>query len=412
MAAMTDDRDPQPTTFAYEAESADGQPFRGTLDAAALPAAAEQLRSLHLRVTRLEPAGPPRGRLNDGDLLRVNQQLSHLADGGMPLERGLRLIADELPRRQAEAVRAIAADLEAGVPVADALTRRSAAFPPDYADLLAAGVAGNNLGGVLVNLGRHVELTQRLRAAVWRAAVYPLTVAVALLLTLAFIWGKLMPGLDRLNRGSPLGRRRVSVYSSRNGAEPPSLDWLPEVARWVSYGVMAALVVTVGLAILMVVNRRWAGRVGRRLPVVGPVVRGNDIARWCDGLNLGVSAGLDLPAALTLAGRGSGSTAGRADAETLAGEARAGRRVDLGGPLRLLPPTVPASLAIGVDRHDLPDTAATLARLYREQAEARLAAVPAVLSPVLLLVTAVAVGLSLAAALLPLIVAIRSFSNA
>ncbi len=50
---------PPPGTFAYDAQAADGRPFRGTLDAPAMAAAADQLASLHLRVTRLEPAAPP-----------------------------------------------------------------------------------------------------------------------------------------------------------------------------------------------------------------------------------------------------------------------------------------------------------------------------------------------------------------
>jgi type II secretory pathway component PulF len=194
---------PPPVTgnFAYEAQSVDGRTFRGTLEAPAIAGAADQLQALHLRVTRLEPAEPRRRvPLGEADFLFVNRQLSHLTAGGLPMERGLRLIADELPRRQARAVRAIAADLENGVPLGDAFAGRAGTFPETYGRLLEAGVRAHNLPGVLVNLGRHVELLQRLRAAVWRAGAYPLIVAGSLLAVLLLIWGFIIPRLGTLTR--------------------------------------------------------------------------------------------------------------------------------------------------------------------------------------------------------------------
>jgi type IV pilus assembly protein PilC len=414
---MPDPAAPSAATFAYEAQSADGRTFRGTLDAPALAAAAEQLRSLDLRVTRLVPAERPRAPLRDGDLLLFNQQLSHLTAGGLPLDRGLRLIADELPRRQARAVRAIAADLEGGAPIGDAFAGRSGVFPPLYAQLLEAGVRANNLPGVLVNLGHHVELMQRLRAAVWRAASYPLMVAVALLIVMGFVWGYVIPQMGPLTGAPGMPEPIFRSYKSPPPQPDPSLTLLPAVGRALSFGVMAVLAI-----VLLAVFATWvAGRSarGRRaaapllrpLPVVGPVVRWNEVARWCDALHLGLSAGLDLPAALSLAGAATDSEAGRADTELLLAAVRAGQPMEPAEPLRLLPATVPAALQMGVDQNDLPAAAATLARMYREQAEVRLAVVPQVLSPALLLLTAACVAMALGAALLPLVSALRMLTR-
>jgi type IV pilus assembly protein PilC len=149
----------------------------------------------------------------------------------------------------------------------------------------------------------------------------------------------------------------------------------------------------------------------RPLPVVGPVVRWNRVARWCDALHLGVSSGLDLPAALALAGEAVDSNDARSDTEDLVAAVQAGRGLDPAPPLRLLPPMVPAALALGIDQNDLPAAAATLARMYREQAEVRLAIVPQVLSPVLLLLIAGCVGLAVASALLPMVVLLHDLSG-
>ncbi len=412
---------PPPGTFAYEAQSADGQTFRGTLDAPAIEAAADQLKALQLRVTRLEPAAAapqPRGAtLAEGDVLFVNRQLAHLTAGGLPMEKGLRLIADELPRRQAAAVRAIAADLEGGVPLGDAFAGRSGMFPPAYGHLLAAGVRANALPGVLANLGRHVEMVQRLRAAVWRAATYPLLVALALLAVMVFIWGYVIPHTVTLAGSPDLFRPRFYYYGGPPPPPPTDLTPVVTVARLVSYAVIAGLVVVLAAAAAAGVMARSAG--GRRalepllrpLPVVGPVVRWNQVARWCDALHLAVDAGMDLPAALDLAGRSVDSAAALADADQMASAVRAGQSIEPPGRLRLLPMMVPAALAMGVQRNDLPATAATLARLYQEQAEVRLAVVPQVLSPALLLLTAACVTLAVGAAMIPLVAVLRALTR-
>jgi type IV pilus assembly protein PilC len=417
---MADPDPPPPTgTFAYEAQSADGRTYRGTLDAAAITAAAEQLQSLQLRVTRLEPAEPPRRRmaLGEDDFLFVNRQLSHLTAGGLPMEKGLRLIAGELPRRQARAVGAIAADLEAGAPIGDAFAGRGTTFPPMYGRLLEAGVRANNLPGVLLSLGRHIEMLQRLRAAVWRAAAYPLMVALALLAVLVFIWGYIMPRLGPLTGGIAATPPGWYIWPPPATSKMPDLSLLPPVARGVSYAIMGLLAVVLALAAVVVllgrapVGRRMLEPVLRPLPVVGPVVRWNRVARWCDALHLGVSSGLDLPAALALAGEAVDSNDARSDTEDLVAAVQAGRGLDPAPPLRLLPPMVPAALALGIDQNDLPAAAATLARMYREQAEVRLAIVPQVLSPVLLLLIAGCVGLAVASALLPMVVLLHDLSG-
>ena len=50
-------------------------------------------------------------------------------------------------------------------------------------------------------------------------------------------------------------------------------------------------------------DRRLRGRVMRLLatPLLGPIVRDDLVARWCDAISIGVSAGIDLPTAVGLA---------------------------------------------------------------------------------------------------------------
>src|SRR5205814_806224 len=115
-----------------------------------------------------------------------------------------------------------------------------------------------------------------------------------------------------------------------------------------------------------------------RLPLVGPVLRRNLIARWCDALRIGISAGMDLPAALTLAGEIVASPALIRDGQELVALLDSGQRFDAAPARksRLLPTTVPAALQLAADHNTLPQTLESLSQLYQNQAELRMSTLP------------------------------------
>src|SRR5689334_6080878 len=86
------------TAFAYTAQTFDGSAMSGTIDALDIEDATKRLANLQLRVIRLDPAQKPtRSKpLNGVDFAAFNQQLAHLSGAGLPIEQGLRLIAEDL----------------------------------------------------------------------------------------------------------------------------------------------------------------------------------------------------------------------------------------------------------------------------------------------------------------------------
>ena len=87
-------------TFAYRAQTVEGQPVTGTIDADDADQARQRLELLRLRVFELAPAGASKasGALRGEDFVTFNEQLAHLTAAGLPMEQGLRLIAQDLRR--------------------------------------------------------------------------------------------------------------------------------------------------------------------------------------------------------------------------------------------------------------------------------------------------------------------------
>src|SRR5438477_11597083 len=109
------------TTFAYTASTATGETLTGTIDTADLATARRQLDSLRLTVQSIAERKPKTRPLSGDDFLAFNQQLAQLTRAGLPVEQGLRLIAEDLGNgRLADATRQIADDLERGKSLAEA----------------------------------------------------------------------------------------------------------------------------------------------------------------------------------------------------------------------------------------------------------------------------------------------------
>jgi type II secretory pathway component PulF len=400
----------QPTStqsFAYEAQTADGEPMTGTIDAPDVEHATRQLQALRLRVVRIEPVSRPRrsAPLRGDDFIAFNQQLSQLTAAGLPVEQGLRLIAQDMRSgRLAATVEQVAAELERGTPLGEAFDKHRAKFPPLYGRLIEAGVRAHNLPGILLNLGRHLELVSRIRAMLWRAMSYPLMVLIGLMIVLLFLTTSVIPQFEQTFRDFGI---KLPVITQLMLS---SAYWLPPL-----------LIALIGLIVVPIVlwpilrASGWSGPIVEHVllhfPLIGTVLRRNLVARWCDALRIGVEAGLDLPAAIALAGDAVGSSKLRDDGQRLVGALESGVPLEAGRPTRLIPHTVVAALELAQSHHDLPTTLATLSQMYQQQAETRLGMIPAILTPLLLILTALVIGFVVLALFAPFLSLLRAISG-
>lgn len=153
------------------------------------------------------PLARPRGvsRLSADDLARLDRQLLELVQSGIPLPLGLATYGAELASgRLGRVLDALRQDLEAGLPLSEAIQRRGAALPRIYGALVAAGEASGDLEGILAILARQsdrdAEIGRRLREALAPAAV-----ALGATSVLAFtLFSTVVPEFDGILRSMNL----------------------------------------------------------------------------------------------------------------------------------------------------------------------------------------------------------------
>jgi type IV pilus assembly protein PilC len=409
--------DPQSkdATFSYRAVTPDGQAISGTIDAPDQAEALRRLQTLGLAQIQFSTsaAGPRAKALRGEDFLAFNQQLAQLAGAGLPVEQGLRLIANEMRRdSMRRTLELVTAELEAGKSLPDAVAAYRNKFPPLYAQLIDAGIRAGNLSGILLSLGRHLTLVRRLQAALWQTLTYPAIVVAAFFAVFYFILVALVPRWEPLIVGFRHLRfwiRLNGQYSQQDFAVPTLTAALFDVSHFVcawpfwSVLLLAAVVLIGAWILLRATNRHEAlsERLLLPLPLVGAVLRRNLISRWCYAVALAVEAGMDLPAAIRLADDATASPLLRADGTGLIAAMESGQPLSASPPGKLIPLTVVAAMEVSAARGDLPVTLRAFSQMYQQEAESRLGTIQAVLAPILLVAIGVAVGTVMIAMFLP-----------
>lgn len=404
--------------FSYRARTPDGQEISGTVNANSEEDARRRLTSLNLQEIRL-PApetAPTRAAALTGEDFRVfNQQLAQLTGAGLPVEQGLRLLAAEMNKgSMRRTLQAVAADLESGHTLPQAVAAHRSQFPPLYSELIDAGIRAGNLSGILLNLGNHLTLVRRLQAILWQTLTYPFIILLAFFGVLYFILVELIP------KWKPLidGFSNTEFWIRMNGRYIPQPFEIPAYTRLLFvvsdliclWPLRIIVAVIFAAAILLFLIFRQSGRhesfghgLLLRLPIVGSVLRQNLISRWCHAVALGVEAALDLPAAIRLADDATDSRPLRLDGATLISALSAGQPISSVHSGHILPATVIAAIEASSKRGDLALTLRALSQMYQQQAEIRLGSVQAVLTPVVLIFIGIIVGGLMIALFAPLL---------
>ena len=398
--------------FSFSAQSRAGEAVSGTINATTAAEANRKLADLQLRAIELDPlhaaAQKPR-RLSGDDFQAFNTQLAYLATAGLPVEKSLRLIADDMRTGAlAETVKQVATDLESGRSLPEAFAQHARQFPPLYSELVNAGIRTGNLSGMLLGLGRHLEMNKRLQGMLWRASSYPLMVLVSLMLVVTFLGLFVFP--------------QFKVIFSDFKVDLPEITQVVMgfsdllVNDWpILLGILIAIIVGPPLLFQSIKSPLAQQRIKELLlipiPVIGPAIKRNLLARWCDALKLGVQAGLDLPAAITLAGEAVGSPRLIADGRILVETINAGQPLDDKVKTRWIPQTVIVVLSMAATSNDLPTGLETLSLMFQQQAEIKMAMVPMLLTPMLILLMAVIIGFVVLAMFAPMIALIQSVSG-
>jgi type IV pilus assembly protein PilC len=291
--------------YYYSARGGDGLPVRGSLQAATAPEALNALCSRGLYVSSLDEGASFAGALaaalqvrpiSQNGVVAFFRSLATLTKAGVSLSRSLALCTEQTrdPRLR-EALRGIAAELQNGRSLSEALLTRPREFSRFVAASVRAGEQSGSLDEILGRLAAGLERDHALRKKLGSALTYPAivlaaTVGVCLLL---------------LTTTVPIFQ---SMYEQLRIEVPPilrilvSADALLKSGGLVIFAGCAAVASTIAVARWRADQRVCAVLEGFQLglPVIGTIAKKARAARIARLLGMLLSCGVSLHAAIPI----------------------------------------------------------------------------------------------------------------
>jgi len=203
------------------------------------------------------------GAITLDQLIALNDEIAALVRVGVPLEQGLGLLGGDLPGRLGKIASSLAAELQRGKPLQQALEEPALGIPPVYRAVVVAGLRSGRLASALESVAASARRLAEARRTVAAAAIYPLIVVlVAWCLFLVYVL--------------LLAPRFLGAFEAFH---VPGRETMATLAAWgASAQVWGPLV---PLAAVLVVGTWWA--LSGRATVLGARVPGGPL-RWVPGL--------------------------------------------------------------------------------------------------------------------------------
>jgi len=403
--------------YRYAARTAGGERVRGSMQAPSADHVLETLRARALFVTAIEPesalgsavgrtfkVGAPSRRA----LLAFFRSFSTLIRAGVSMRRALEVTIERAnDRALREALRSIAADVEHGSALSDAMGRRPRVFSALYVAMVRAGEAGGILDDVLERLATLLERDADLRKKIRAALAYPAVVVSAALGLVLFLMARIVPMFAQM-----FGAFRVEL--------PPTTklllaagEALARPATWFAAAGAAAALLAIITAILRTERGALAAdHLRLRLPVVGPMLHKAITARIARMLGTLLRSGIELVAALDVVRPVAGSPAYSKALRAVDIALRAGE--PLTAPLeaaRLFDPLAVALVRVGDETGLLDEMLFKIATYFETDVEAAVATLGAVIEPALIVALGGVVGFIVFSVFIPLYALIGSVSQ-
>jgi type IV pilus assembly protein PilC len=292
--------------YKYRARTADGAMVSGTLDADGRAAVFSQLVNRRLVVVAIEEAKnlaaartslllPFRRQSVGADtLIFFTYQLGAMLKAGLPLVRSLFVLEEEMSDSfLREVIRTVRENIETGESLSASLGMFPKVFNRLYVNMVSAGEQSGNIEEVLTRLAKYMDTMLRLRRKIRGALSYPAILVLVTIGVVTMLMIKVIPVFEE-------------IYGSSNVELPVLTQTIIDISRFLR----AYLLVIVGSLIVLATMAVWLYRTppGRRmfqavllrLPIVGPLVRKNLLARIARTLGVLVSSGMPMLSAMTL----------------------------------------------------------------------------------------------------------------
>jgi type IV pilus assembly protein PilC len=392
------------TAWIWEASTRAGEHRSGTMEADNEGAVRDRLSSQGLTINSVKkkPFQIVLPQLGSGvslkDLVVFTRTFSTMIDAGLPIVQCLDMLATQAENKFFGGVLAkVKGDVESGKSLSESMAKHPKVFDQLFCNLVAAGEAGGILDLIFRRMATYLEKSAKLARQVKGALVYPTAIVVVgvgvMIIMMTFVLPTFEAMFKDLGAGSLPAPTRV-VLAISHFITGNALILIPLLIAS-GFGLSAFKKTTRGRYL-------WDSMM-LKMPVLGNVVRKGAVARFTRTLGTLLASGVPILDAMDIVAR----TAGNAviSRGILYAREKVSEGKDIASPLletAIFPPMVVQMIGVGEQTGAMDEMLQKIADFYEEEVDAAVAAMSAMLEPLILVFLGVGVGGMLIAMYLPI----------
>ncbi|MGC4014861.1 MAG: type II secretion system F family protein [Luteolibacter sp.] len=354
------------------------------------------------------------GSIKPKVLMIFTRQLATLIDAGLPLLRGLTVLAKQEPNPVLKAtVNALADSVQGGSTFSESLAQHPKIFNKLYVNMVKAGELGGVLEIVLQRLAEYQEKAHKLKNKIVSAMVYPVIVMFIAVAILVFLMLFIVPKFKEM-------------FADMGDAQLPTISRV--VFGFSEFMLARPLVLPNAVFIFLVIGaiafafQMWGRTKGGRdiidnlklkAPIFGDIQRKSAIARFSRTLGTLVTSGVPILQALNITRDTAGNVVVSQAIEKVYEAVKEGESIVT--PLSassVFPAMVISMVDVGEETGQLPEMLLKVAEVYDDEVDNAVTALTSILEPIMIVILALVVGCVVFALFLPLIKVIQNLGQA
>jgi type IV pilus assembly protein PilC len=393
-----------------------GSMKKGEMDAPSKSAVLARLRQMQIQPipNRIKEKGKlfglsfSLGSVSTRDLVIFTRQLSTMIDAGLPLVRGLDIIASQHPNPKfKQIIIRVKEDVEAGSTFADSLAKHPKVFSNLYTQLIKAGETGGVLDVILQRLANYLEKMDTIKRKIKGAMIYPSIVISVAVMVLAIVIIFVVPVF-------------AEMFKDMGTTLPGLTQIVVDISSFTRHNILYILIAIAAIFFLTGFAYSRSYKVRRlfdafllKLWLVGPLMLKTIIARFCRTLATLTAGGIAILDGLEITAKASGNII----TEEAILEARKGvsEGQTLAEPLiarpKLFPPMVVQMISVGEQTGALEDMLNKIADFYEEEVDIAVASLLSALEPIMITVLGATVGVIVVSMYLPMFKLVATMAN-
>ncbi len=393
-------------TYEYKARDEKGRERTGIVDAISEEVAADLLKDYKLTVVSLNPRKEKLqldkllsifGKVSAKEKVVFSRQLATMINAGLPIVQGLRILQEQVEKKQfKEVIFELANQVEGGSTFSSALAKYPKVFSNVYINLIKSGEVSGKLDEVLLRLAEQVEKDYDLQSKVKGAMYYPAFIIIALLLVGTVMIVFVIPQLESLFKEA--------------GTELPFLTrMLLGLSKFIKnfWWLVIAVIITMIFGIKALIGtkegRKFWDETKIRLPVFGPLSKKIYMARFTRTLATLIAGGLPILDALNITSDVIGNVVYKEGIDEAASQVESG--VPMAAPLRRnknFPIMVSQMISVGEQTGKVDEILNKLGDFFDNEVENMVKALSSLIEPILIIIMGIGVAILVLAIIMPI----------